>query len=172
MLHTSGPAAWAAAMAGDSDTPELVWTHRMRGQRLVPQASSTRRLCALCLCKPYLHDLSAAHVAQARCGNVSMSCTAESMLLFCIQWVDQSVRGHTRCVDVQMLRHLGDFPRRIAQHAHAVYEYTPAPPVGYPELADEVSQITSILARDRTGRAWLVPELRSVLRRRLNCRTD
>ncbi len=37
VLHTGGPAAWAAAMAGDSDTPELVWTHRMRGQRLVPQ---------------------------------------------------------------------------------------------------------------------------------------
>ena len=44
VLHTSGPAAWAAAMAGDSDTPELVWTHRMRGQRLVPQASSSWRL--------------------------------------------------------------------------------------------------------------------------------
>ena len=37
VLHTGGPTAWAAAMAGDSDTPELVWTHRMRGQRLVPQ---------------------------------------------------------------------------------------------------------------------------------------
>ena len=37
VLHTSGPTAFAAAMAGDSDTPELLWTHRMRGQRLVPQ---------------------------------------------------------------------------------------------------------------------------------------
>ena len=37
VLHTGGPAAFAAAMAGDNDTPELIWTHRMRGQRLVPQ---------------------------------------------------------------------------------------------------------------------------------------
>ncbi|KAL0042756.1 hypothetical protein WJX79_009797 [Trebouxia sp. C0005] len=37
VLTTSGPKAFAAAMVGDSDTPELVWTHRMRAQRLVPQ---------------------------------------------------------------------------------------------------------------------------------------
>lgn len=35
---------------------------------------------------------------------------------------------------LQMLRHLGDFPRRLREHAHAVYEYTPCPPVGYPEI--------------------------------------
>ena len=36
-VQTGGPSAFAAALAGDSDTPELIWTHRMRGQRLVPQ---------------------------------------------------------------------------------------------------------------------------------------
>lgn len=33
-----------------------------------------------------------------------------------------------------MLRHLGDFPRRLREHCHAVYEFTPCPPVGYPEV--------------------------------------
>ncbi len=44
VLQTGGPGAFAAALAGDADTPELIWTHRMRGQRLVPQAcaASTR----------------------------------------------------------------------------------------------------------------------------------
>ena len=42
VLHTAGPAAFAAALAGDSDTPELLWTHRMRGQRLVPQVIPMR----------------------------------------------------------------------------------------------------------------------------------
>ena len=37
VLTSSGPQAFASAMVGDSDTPELVWTHRMRAQRLVPQ---------------------------------------------------------------------------------------------------------------------------------------
>ena len=38
VLTTQGPEAFAAAMVGDVDNPELIWTHRMRGQRLVPQA--------------------------------------------------------------------------------------------------------------------------------------
>ncbi|KAK9809260.1 hypothetical protein WJX72_012293 [[Myrmecia] bisecta] len=37
VLVTYGPGAFAAAMVGDADTPELVWTHRMRAERLVPQ---------------------------------------------------------------------------------------------------------------------------------------
>ncbi|KAL0040215.1 hypothetical protein WJX77_000548 [Trebouxia sp. C0004] len=37
VLTTSGPQAFAAAMVGDSNSPELLWTHRMRAQRLVPQ---------------------------------------------------------------------------------------------------------------------------------------
>jgi DnaJ family protein C protein 13 len=70
MLESYGPDAFAAALAGDAETPELVWTAGMRGQRLVPQ----------------------------------------------------------------MLRHLGDFPGRLRESCHALYDYTPCPPVGYPEI--------------------------------------
>ncbi len=37
-----------------------------------------------------------------------------------------------------MHHHLGDFPRKLEQHAHAVYEYVVCPPVGYPELKEEM----------------------------------
>ncbi|CAD7701733.1 unnamed protein product, partial [Ostreobium quekettii] len=74
VLETHGPEAFADAMVSDGDTPELVWTHRMRRNRLVPQ----------------------------------------------------------------MLHHLGMFPYRLWEHTHSVYEYTPLPPVGYPELTDEI----------------------------------
>ena len=37
-----------------------------------------------------------------------------------------------------MLTHLGNFPARLAENGHAVYEYTPCPPVGYPELDAEL----------------------------------
>ena len=37
MLASYGAGAFAAALVGDSDTPELIWTHRMRAQRLVPE---------------------------------------------------------------------------------------------------------------------------------------
>ena len=37
VLTTGGAGAFAAALVADSDTPELVWTHRMRAQVLVPQ---------------------------------------------------------------------------------------------------------------------------------------
>ncbi len=39
---------------------------------------------------------------------------------------------------LQMHHHLGDFPRKLEQHAHAVYEYVVCPPVGYPELKEEM----------------------------------
>ena len=39
VLTTHGPEAFASALVGDVDTPELIWTHRMRGQRLEPQAN-------------------------------------------------------------------------------------------------------------------------------------
>lgn len=38
----------------------------------------------------------------------------------------------------QMLQHLGEFPARLAEHGHAVYEYTPCPPITYPELESEL----------------------------------
>ena len=37
-----------------------------------------------------------------------------------------------------MHHHLGDFPRKLEQHMHAVYEYVVCPPVGYPELKEEM----------------------------------
>lgn len=39
VLETHGPAAFATTLVADSDTPELVWTHEMRGQ-LVAQVFS------------------------------------------------------------------------------------------------------------------------------------
>ncbi|GMH45130.1 hypothetical protein BSKO_13087 [Bryopsis sp. KO-2023] len=74
VLETHGPEAFGRAMVSDADTPEVIWTHNMRGQRLV----------------------------------------------------------------TQMLHHLGDFPHRLAECYHLVYEYTPLPPVGYPEIEDEI----------------------------------
>ncbi|WIA30400.1 hypothetical protein OEZ86_000485 [Tetradesmus obliquus] len=74
MLESYGPGVFAAALAGDHATPEIIWTAGMRQQRLIPA----------------------------------------------------------------MLQHLGDFPHRLAQHCHAVYEYTPPPPLAWPELSDEI----------------------------------
>lgn len=38
----------------------------------------------------------------------------------------------------QVLQHLGDFPQKLSQHCHFLYEYAPMPPVTYPELRDEM----------------------------------
>lgn len=38
----------------------------------------------------------------------------------------------------QVLQHLGDFPQKMSQHCHALYDYAPMPPVTYPELRDEM----------------------------------
>ncbi|XP_044464758.1 dnaJ homolog subfamily C GRV2-like isoform X2 [Mangifera indica] len=74
VLERSGPAAFAAAMVSDSDTPEIIWTHKMRADNLIRQ----------------------------------------------------------------VLQHLGDFPQKLSQHCHSLYEYAPMPPVTYPELKDEM----------------------------------
>ncbi|KAI4335805.1 hypothetical protein L6164_014414 [Bauhinia variegata] len=74
VLERSGPAAFAAAMVSDSDTPQIIWTHKMRAENLIRQ----------------------------------------------------------------VLQHLGDFPQKLSQHCHALYEYAPMPPVTYPELRDEM----------------------------------
>ncbi|KAK3028083.1 hypothetical protein RJ639_039374 [Escallonia herrerae] len=71
VLERSGPAAFAAAMVSDSDTPEIIWTHKMRAENLIRQ-------------------------------------------------------------------HLGDFPQKLSQHCHCLYDYAPMPPVTYPELRDEM----------------------------------
>eukprot|EP01018_Ginkgo_biloba_P003241 Gb_33273 [translate_table: standard] len=74
VLERSGPASFAAAMVADSDTPEIIWTHKMRAERLIDQ----------------------------------------------------------------VLKHLGDFPQKLSQHCHSLYDYAPMPPVTYPELQDEM----------------------------------
>ncbi|GMH03116.1 hypothetical protein Nepgr_004955 [Nepenthes gracilis] len=74
VLERSGSVAFAAAMVSDSDTPEIIWTHKMRAENLIRQ----------------------------------------------------------------VLQHLGDFPQKLSQHCHALYEYAPMPPVTYPELRDEM----------------------------------
>lgn len=38
----------------------------------------------------------------------------------------------------QVLQHLGDFPQKLAQHCHSLYDYAPMPPVTYPNLKDEM----------------------------------
>ncbi|KAL6517010.1 DnaJ subfamily C grv2 [Orobanche hederae] len=74
VLERSGPLAFAAAMVSDSDTPEIIWTHKMRAENLI----------------------------------------------------------------FQVLQHLGDFPQKLSQHCHSLYDYAPMPPVTYPELKDEM----------------------------------
>ncbi|XP_042055385.1 dnaJ homolog subfamily C GRV2-like [Salvia splendens] len=37
VLERSGPVAFAAAMVSDSDTPEIIWTHKMRAENLICQ---------------------------------------------------------------------------------------------------------------------------------------
>lgn len=37
VLERSGPSAFAAGLVADSDTPEIIWTHKMRGERLIDQ---------------------------------------------------------------------------------------------------------------------------------------
>ncbi|KAL3643272.1 DnaJ subfamily C grv2 [Castilleja foliolosa] len=74
VLERSGPVAFAAAMISDSDTPEIIWTHKMRADNLI----------------------------------------------------------------CQVLQHLGDFPQKLSQHCHSLYDYAPMPPVTYSELKDEM----------------------------------
>jgi DnaJ family protein C protein 13 len=35
-------------------------------------------------------------------------------------------------------QHLGDFPHRLSQQCHVRYDYTPLPPLAWPELKEEV----------------------------------
>ncbi|GLC44152.1 hypothetical protein PLESTM_001561500 [Pleodorina starrii] len=74
VLETRGSEAFAAALCGDHDTPELIWTHAMRRGRLLPSLAS----------------------------------------------------------------HLGDLPLRLAQRCSAVWDYSPLPPLRYPELEGEL----------------------------------
>ena len=39
---------------------------------------------------------------------------------------------------LQMLHHLGNLPQRLVQSNKAVYDHVDCPPVGYPEITDEL----------------------------------
>ena len=39
VLERSGSLAFAAAMVSDSDTPEIIWTHKMRAENLIRQVN-------------------------------------------------------------------------------------------------------------------------------------
>jgi hypothetical protein len=59
------------------------------------------------------------------------------------------------------VQHLGDFPHRLAQHCHAVYEYTPPPPLAWPELSDEIwchRYYLANLCDEERFRGWPVVE--------------
>ncbi|KAK9149024.1 hypothetical protein Scep_007781 [Stephania cephalantha] len=90
VLERSGPVSFAAAMVSDSDTPEIIWTHKMRAEHLIRQVFLT--------------------------GHISL--TFDLLLA--------------------VLQHLGDFPQKLSQHCHSLYDYAPMPPVTYPELRDEM----------------------------------
>lgn len=47
VLERSGPSAFAAGMVSDSDTPEIIWTHKMRAENLICQVFTYLLLWAL-----------------------------------------------------------------------------------------------------------------------------
>ena len=50
VLERSGPVAFAAAMVSDSDTPEIIWTHKMLAENLIRQVALNLQLeFATCL---------------------------------------------------------------------------------------------------------------------------
>ena len=50
VLERSGPVAFAAAMVSDSDTPDIIWTHKMRAENLIRQVALNLQLeFATCL---------------------------------------------------------------------------------------------------------------------------
>ena len=44
VLERSGPVAFAAAMVSDSDTPDIIWTHKMRAENLIRQVALNLQL--------------------------------------------------------------------------------------------------------------------------------
>lgn len=112
VLERSGPAAFAAAMVSDSDTPEIIWTHKMRAENLICQVSVETWATAMSHFRPVLL-LSHGHRLK--------------VLSF-----------FPLLVTFQVLQHLGDFPQKLSQHCHCLYEYAPMPPVTYPALRDEM----------------------------------
>lgn len=49
MLESYGPGVFAAALSGDHNTPEVIWTAAMRQQRLIPAMLQVGgKLCCSC----------------------------------------------------------------------------------------------------------------------------
>lgn len=49
MLESYGPGVFAAALSGDHNTPEVIWTAAMRQQRLIPAMLQVGgELCCSC----------------------------------------------------------------------------------------------------------------------------
>jgi hypothetical protein len=46
MLESYGPGVFAAALSGDHNTPEVIWTAAMRQQRLIPAMLQVGGNCA------------------------------------------------------------------------------------------------------------------------------
>ncbi|CAN1331337.1 DnaJ homolog subfamily C GRV2 [Linum perenne] len=79
VLERSGPASFAAAMVSDSDSPEIIWTHKMRAENLIRQ----------------------------------------------------------------VLQHLGDFPQKLSQHCHSLYDYAPMPP--FESARAEILEVSGLI---------------------------
>ena len=57
VLERSGPTAFAAAMVSDSDTPEIIWTHKMRADNLIHQVVQTHDICLVVLASNFRNYL-------------------------------------------------------------------------------------------------------------------
>lgn len=54
------------------------------------------------------------------------------------EFAEEVISNKKPLSSVQVLKHLGEFPQKLSQHCHVLYEYAPMPPVTYPELQDEM----------------------------------
>lgn len=67
-----------------------------------------------------------------------MILAAKSQIHECAGPADPLASRPLLLLSLQLLTHLGDFPYRLPENCRAVYDYTPLPPVGYPELKEEI----------------------------------
>lgn len=62
VLERSGPTSFATGMVADSDTPEIIWTHKMRGECLIDQVRLNflfvvESMCTSVLCEGFLDSI-------------------------------------------------------------------------------------------------------------------
>jgi hypothetical protein len=175
MLESYGPGVFAEALAGDHDTPELVWTHAMRQGRLVPAllqhigdfphrlmqvgAAAQKRFCAPD-CAPFA-PLPCRRRRAAPHRGVAPACQACLLLARSspCRWRTNAPRrgipptalslrsSEARRTHLNPLKPSLPAPRLNtktttphppSQHHHAVYDYTPIPPLAWPELSAEI----------------------------------